>query len=89
MADFYVITQPCINKKDGACIQVCPVDCIHPRKDEADFAEVPHLYIDPDTCIFCGLCQDECPVKAIFHVDEVPADQKDFVEANAAYYKKV
>ena len=30
----YVITEPCIGTKDTACVDVCPVDCIHPRKDE-------------------------------------------------------
>ncbi len=30
----YVIAEPCIGTKDTACVDVCPVDCIHPRKDE-------------------------------------------------------
>ena len=30
----YVIAEPCIGTKDSACVDVCPVDCIHPRKDE-------------------------------------------------------
>jgi NAD-dependent dihydropyrimidine dehydrogenase PreA subunit len=46
-----VITEPCIGVKDTACVDVCPVDCIHPRKDENGFAEAPHLYIDPAECI--------------------------------------
>ncbi|SIT37514.1 hypothetical protein BN2475_120071 [Paraburkholderia ribeironis] len=25
----YVITSPCIDIKDGACVQCCPVDCIY------------------------------------------------------------
>jgi len=29
----YVIAEPCIGTKDTACVDVCPVDCIHPRKD--------------------------------------------------------
>ena len=33
----YIITEPCIGTKDSACVDVCPVDCIHPRKDEGDF----------------------------------------------------
>ena len=33
----YVIAEPCIGVKDTACVDACPVDCIHPRKDEADF----------------------------------------------------
>ena len=29
----YVITEPCVGVKDASCVDVCPVDCIHPRKD--------------------------------------------------------
>jgi NAD-dependent dihydropyrimidine dehydrogenase PreA subunit len=25
-----VITFPCIGVKDASCVDVCPVDCIHP-----------------------------------------------------------
>ena len=60
----HIIAEPCVGVKDTACVAVCPVDCIHPTKDEAEFAAAEMLYIDPDTCIDCGLCVDECPVKA-------------------------
>ena len=40
----FIITDPCIETKDTACVDVCPVDCIHPRKDEAEFAEATMLY---------------------------------------------
>jgi NAD-dependent dihydropyrimidine dehydrogenase PreA subunit len=33
----YVIAEPCIGVKDTVCADVCPVDVIHPRRDEADF----------------------------------------------------
>src|SRR5690606_32707461 len=56
----HYIAEPCIGTKDTACVAVCPVDCIHPTKEEADFATAEMLYIDPDTCIDCGLCVDEC-----------------------------
>ena len=41
----FVITQPCIGSKDASCVDVCPVDCIHPTPDERQFARVEHLYI--------------------------------------------
>ena len=41
----YVIAEPCIGTKDTACVDVCPVDCIHPRKDEPDFEAETQLYI--------------------------------------------
>ena len=58
----YVITEPCIGTKDTACVDVCPVDCIHPRKDEADFESFNMLYIDPEVCIDCGACEPACCV---------------------------
>jgi len=61
----YVIGNACIGVKDTACVDVCPVDCIHPRRDEAGFAEVDKLSIDPDNCICCGACVPVCPVGAI------------------------
>ena len=33
----YIICEPCVNTKDTACVDACPVDCIHPKKDEPDF----------------------------------------------------
>jgi ferredoxin len=84
----YVITQPCIGVKDTACVAVCPVDCIHPTRDEPDFEAAPMLYVDPGACIDCGLCVDECPVRAIFPEDDVPAEWHGFIERNAAHYRK-
>ena len=84
----YVITKPCIGVKDTACVTACPVDCIHPTKSEADFEKEEMLYIDPGTCIDCNMCLDECPVKAIFRDEDVPAEFAEFIERNAAYYRK-
>ena len=83
----HVIAEPCIDIKDAGCIAVCPVDCIHPTQDEDDFKDVDMLYIDPDTCIDCGLCVDECPVKAIFPEEDLPSQWEAFIEKNAAYYE--
>ena len=83
----YVITEPCIGTKDTACVNVCPVDCIHPRKDQGNFEASTQLYIDPDTCIDCGACVPECPVSAIFPGDDVPDKWKQYTEMNADWYK--
>ena len=42
------------------------------------------LVINPEECIDCHLCVDECPVNAIYPEDEVPDDQQEFIEINAA-----
>ena len=84
----FIITDPCIETKDTACVDVCPVDCIHPRKDEPEFATVEQLYIHPDECIDCGACVPACPVEAIFAMDEVPDVSKQYIDVNAKYYNK-
>ena len=84
----YVITEPCIGTKDSACVDVCPVDCIHPRKDEPAFESAKMLNIHPDECIDCGACVPACPVEAIFALDEVPEKWKSYISENADYFKK-
>lgn len=82
----FVITDPCIGTKDSACVDVCPVDCIHPRKDEPEFAQTAMLYIHPEECIDCGACVPACPVAAIYDSPEsTPASQKELIEANSVY----
>lgn len=80
MNDIYVIAEPCIGTKDKACVEVCPVDCIHGDDNS------PQLYINPDDCIGCGACEPECPVEAIFHVRELPERWKDYEQKNANYF---
>lgn len=84
----YTIAEPCVNVKDTACVEVCPVECIHPTKNEATFATAKQLYIDPVTCIDCGACQAVCPVTAIFPNDQVPDNWKSYIQINADYFKK-
>lgn len=83
----HIIAEPCIGTKDTSCVDACPVDCIHPTKDEADFATADQLYIDPDTCIDCGLCVDECPVHAIYQDEDLPKEWSNYVQLNIDYYK--
>lgn len=77
----YVIVQPCIGVKDGACVEVCPVDCIHTTE------EAPQYYIDPEECIDCGACLPACPVAAIYPDDDVPEDQEKFLAINAEFFQ--
>jgi ferredoxin len=82
----YVIAEPCIGTKDTACVDACPVDCIHPKKDEANFADAEMLYIDPVECIDCGACVPVCPVSAIFAQDDLPEKWNEFTEKNAKFF---
>jgi ferredoxin len=83
----YIIAEPCIDVKDTTCVDVCPVDCIHPRKDESEFESAAQLYINPDECIDCGACEPACPVEAIFPEEEVPEKWKQFIQVNYDYWK--
>ena len=84
----YVIAEPCIDVKDTACVDVCPVDCIHPSREEVQFEDFPQLYIDPEECIDCGACVPECPVEAIYPEDEVPEQWQKYIAVNYRWYEK-
>ena len=71
----HVVAEPCFACKYTDCVVVCPVECFY----EGD----KMVYIHPDECIDCEACVPECPVEAIFHEDNLPAEWKDFKELNA------
>jgi NAD-dependent dihydropyrimidine dehydrogenase PreA subunit len=81
----FIIVEGCT--KDEECVQVCPVDCIHPRKDEAKFAESTQLFIDPVNCIDCGACVPVCPASAIYAEADVPENHAASIALNAQYYQ--
>ena len=73
-----VVTEACVGKKHGDCVEVCPVDCFFELDDM--------LVINPDECTDCAACEDECPVSAIVPDDE--ADEKWIkINAEADYMK--
>ena len=77
----HVITDLCI--RDGACVEVCPVECIVAGQPEAEW---PWYYIDPDTCIDCGACVPECPVDAIRPEEDLEPEYFAATELNALYF---
>ena len=84
----YVIAEPCIGTKDRACVDACPVDCIHPKADEAGSDTLDQLFIDPVECIDCGACVPVCPVTAIFAMEDLPEKWSAFAATNTEFYKK-
>jgi ferredoxin len=75
----FTVCEPCINCKFTDCVDVCPV---------AAFREGENmLAIDPDECIDCGVCVDECPVTAIYPDDEVPEKWAEYTDLNAKFAK--
>lgn len=94
----YVITQTCVGTCDTACVDVCPCDCIVGPVPLDDLRHVPpgeragvfpgvQMFIDPDECVDCGACVDECPVDAIYLDDDIPAEHRGDVERNAAFFR--
>jgi len=76
----YVVTEACIKCKYTDCVGVCPVNC---------FREGPNfLVIDPEECIDCSLCVEECPARAIYAEADLPKDQLQFVALNAELAKQ-
>jgi ferredoxin len=82
----YVIAEPCIGTKDRSCVEVCPVDCIHPTPDEPDYETADQLFIDPDECIDCDACVEACPVDACFSEDQLPERWERFASLAVEYY---
>ncbi|MDO5697915.1 MAG: ferredoxin family protein [Dermatophilus congolensis] len=75
----YVIAQPCVDVKDLACVEECPVDCIY----EGSRA----LYIHPDECVDCGACEPVCPVEAIYYEDDLPSEWGEYLTDNASFFE--
>ncbi len=74
----HVITTACIDVKDGACVQCCPVDCIYEGERT--------LYIHPDECIDCGICVSACPTQAIFEVLRLPPALAHYTAINREFF---
>lgn len=70
----HVVTEACVKCRYTDCVDVCPVDCF---KIGPNF-----LVIDPDECIDCAVCIPECPVNAIYPEEDVPDDQRGFIDIN-------
>lgn len=77
----YVVTEACVGVKDKSCMTVCPVDCIYEGDDQ--------VFIHPDECIDCGLCEPECPVNAIFVDTDVPDNLRAAIEQNRQRAKEI
>lgn len=73
----YVVNEKCVKCKYTDCIEVCPVNCFYEGENM--------LVINPEECIHCGVCEPECPVKAI-----EPESEKNvkWLEINKKYSEK-
>lgn len=74
----WVVAQSCVDVKDKACMDACPVDCIYEGERM--------VYIRPDECIGCGACEPVCPTQAIYYEDDLPSDQAEYLTINAEFF---
>ena len=80
----FVITRLCRDCVDGACVDVCPTDCIVEHRPAQGESHLPRqLFIDASVCIDCALCAPECPWEAIFPDVDVPGTFRDDIALNA------
>jgi len=42
----------------GLCVKLCPLDCLRQAQDKTPYMK----YLD---CWYCGVCEFECPQKAV------------------------
>lgn len=82
----YVIADPCIAVCDTACVDQCPVDCIHGPAPDAPDAPA-QLFIDANECICCGMCEPVCPVNAIFDESVLPAKWADALARRDRFFE--
>ena len=77
----YVISLPCVDVKDRACVEECPVDCIYEGERT--------LYINPEECVDCGACEPVCPPEAIYYEDDLPEDMTQWLDINANFFAEL
>jgi NAD-dependent dihydropyrimidine dehydrogenase PreA subunit len=76
----YVIGAACVDLMDKSCVQECPVDCI--------YEGARAMYINPDECVDCGACKSACRVGAIYWEGDLPDDQLQHLDDNAAFFSQ-
>ncbi len=77
----YVIGRECVDVVEKSCVQECPVDCI--------YEGARTMYINPDECVDCGACRMTCRVGAIYWQDDLPDDQRQHLDDNAAFFRQI
>ena len=77
----YIIGKACVDVMDGACVDVCPVDCIYSKEGDNQ------LFINPEECIDCAACEPVCRVNAIFAEEDVPTKWEGWIKVNYEYFE--
>jgi ferredoxin len=77
----FVVTEGCLDIKDKACVEECPVDCLYEGERI--------MYIHPVECIDCGACVIACPQEAIVADHDIDEARAPFVEAADELFARV
>lgn len=68
------VLYPVINKKlcigCGACVQFCENDSVKLDRTIGPIVHTKNLEINQDDCVNCYLCEENCPVEAIWLDEE-------------------
>ena len=92
MSMAYVIAEPCIGftdeTKQPPCVEACCTDCIHPANDGSQSGEIARFVIDPMQCTDCGACAVACPVAAVYPLEELPEQWKNYAALNAGNFRR-
>jgi ferredoxin len=65
-------------------VSICPLDCILEHVPEGGAPDLPNqLFVNPDDCIDCGMCEPECPWEAIVDEESVPESFNEDIALNA------
>ena len=84
----FVITEPCIGTKDSACVDVCPVDCIHPDQEGRRVRVVRDALHRPGRVHRLRRVRAGLPRRGDLRGGRGSRQVEDYIEKNAAYYKK-
>jgi NAD-dependent dihydropyrimidine dehydrogenase PreA subunit len=78
----FVVTEGCLDIKDKACVEECPVDCLYEGERM--------MYIHPVECIDCGACLIACPQEAIVAGHEADGEEAlPFAAAAVAIFDRI
>jgi ferredoxin len=96
----YIIGEKCATACNTECVTVCPANCIHgPIHNDMNSGELqylrdtgelralknPQLYINPTECTNCGLCEQACPVDAVYSSEEIAIQNGDTKSVSKNY----
>lgn len=71
----YVVTNNCLRCLTPICVTVCPTDSFHLGPDM--------LVINPNNCVECALCVEQCVTKTIYRAQLVSDAHEAYIAHNA------